>query len=105
MHPKDADSIANSEDPDQTALILVCTICSDQSVRKLKTLNHYGKSYYTSAVISKQKIIETLPSKTVSVQLAHGESSFAQKAETQSKFLNSTVLNITLQTLKTSIVR
>ena len=28
MHPKDADGMANSADPDQTAcLILVCTVC------------------------------------------------------------------------------
>ena len=31
MHPKDADGMANSVDPDQTAsrssLILVCTVC------------------------------------------------------------------------------
>ena len=30
MHPKDADGLANSVDPDQTAsssLILVCTVC------------------------------------------------------------------------------
>ena len=43
MHPKDADSIANSEDPDQTALSLstliwVCTICPDQSVQKLRII-------------------------------------------------------------------
>ena len=36
MHPKDADGMANSVDPDQTAsrssLILVCTVCLDLSV-------------------------------------------------------------------------
>ena len=34
--PKDADGVANGEDPDQTApLIWVCTVCPDQSVQKL----------------------------------------------------------------------
>ena len=31
MHPKDADVMANSVDPDQS-LILVCTVCCDLSV-------------------------------------------------------------------------
>ena len=39
---KDANGIANSEDPDQTAprsgLILVCTVCPDLSVRNLGSL-------------------------------------------------------------------
>ena len=39
MPPKDADGIANSEDPDQTAplggLIWVCTVCPDLFVQKL----------------------------------------------------------------------
>ena len=37
-HPKDADRIANSEDPDQTksSLIWVYTVCPDLSVRKLR---------------------------------------------------------------------
>ena len=37
MYPKDAEGIANSVDPDQTAplgLILVCTVRPDLSVRK-----------------------------------------------------------------------
>ena len=39
MHPKDADGIANSVDPDQTApLIWVCTVCPDLSVRKLRNI-------------------------------------------------------------------
>ena len=42
MHPKDAEGIANSVDPDQTAprssLILVCTVCPDLSVRKLRNI-------------------------------------------------------------------
>ena len=41
MHPKDADGIANSVDPDQTArssLIWVCTVCPDLSVRKLSII-------------------------------------------------------------------
>ena len=48
MHPKDADGIANSVDPDQTApLIQVCTVCPDLSVRKLRiitvNLDNVGK--------------------------------------------------------------
>ena len=35
MHPKDADSIANSEDP---GLLWVFTICLGQSVRKLRII-------------------------------------------------------------------
>ena len=31
-----ANGIANSEDPDQTAPIWVCTVCPDPSVRKLR---------------------------------------------------------------------
>ena len=41
MHPKDAEWIANSVDPNQTArsrLILVCTVCPDLSVRKLRSI-------------------------------------------------------------------
>ena len=41
MHPKDADSIANSEDSDQRSLIWVCTICPDQSVLKLRVITVY----------------------------------------------------------------
>ena len=42
MHPKDAAGIANSVDPDQTALrsslIWVCTVCPDRYVRKLRII-------------------------------------------------------------------
>ena len=39
MCPKDAEGIANSVDPDQTApLIWVCTVCPDLSVRKLRII-------------------------------------------------------------------
>ena len=46
---KDANEIANSEDPDQTApqgavLIWVCTVCPDLSVRKLKS--HYSMNFF-----------------------------------------------------------
>ena len=38
MRPNDADGMANSVDPDQTApLILVYTVCPDMSVRKLRS--------------------------------------------------------------------
>ena len=35
MHPKDVDEIANSVDQEQTALILVYTVCLDMPVQKL----------------------------------------------------------------------
>ena len=35
---KDANGIANSEDPDQTAPLGVCTACQDQSVRNIGSL-------------------------------------------------------------------
>ena len=39
MHPKNAEGIANSVDPDYTApLIWVCTVCPDLSVRKLRNI-------------------------------------------------------------------
>ena len=39
MHPKDAEGIANSTDPDQTApMIWVCTVCPDLSVQKLRKI-------------------------------------------------------------------
>ena len=42
MSPNDADGIANSVDPDQTAprssLIWVCTVCPGISVRKLRII-------------------------------------------------------------------
>ena len=44
MHPKDAEGIANSVDPDQTArssLIWVCTVNSDLSVRKFRNIMVY----------------------------------------------------------------
>ena len=42
MSPNDAEGMANSVDPDQTApLIWVCTVCSDLSVRKLRIITVY----------------------------------------------------------------
>ena len=44
MHPKDADRMANSADPDQTersSLIWVITVCLDLSVRKLWVIQTY----------------------------------------------------------------
>ena len=38
MHPKDAEGIANSVDPDQTAPIWICTVCQDLSVQKLRKI-------------------------------------------------------------------
>ena len=39
MNQNDADGLANSVDPDQTApLIWVCTVCPGVSVRKLKII-------------------------------------------------------------------
>ena len=37
MSPNDADGMANSVDPDQT-VPLVCTVCPDLSVRKLRKI-------------------------------------------------------------------
>ena len=47
MSPNNADGMANSVDPDQTALILiwVYTVCPDLSVRKLRKItvtNEFG---------------------------------------------------------------
>ena len=36
MHPKDSDGIAKSDCSSRSSLIWVCTICPDQSVRKLR---------------------------------------------------------------------
>ena len=41
MHPKDAEGIANSVDPDQT--VLVCIVCPDLSVRKLRNITGINK--------------------------------------------------------------
>ena len=38
MRPNDAEGIANRVDPDQTALIWVCTVCPSLSVRKLRII-------------------------------------------------------------------
>ena len=43
-HPKDAEGIANSVDPDQTVrsgLIWVCTVCPGLSVRKVRIIMVY----------------------------------------------------------------
>ena len=38
FHQKGANGMANSEDPDQSSLIWVCTVCSDLSVQKLSII-------------------------------------------------------------------
>ena len=38
MHPNDADGMANSVDPDQTAPLGVNTVSSDLSVRKFRNI-------------------------------------------------------------------
>ena len=38
MCPKGADEMANSVDPNQTALIWVCNVCSDLFVRNLRII-------------------------------------------------------------------
>ena len=38
MHPKDAEGIANSIDPDRRSLIWVCTVYQDLSIRKLRII-------------------------------------------------------------------
>ena len=60
MHPKDAEGIANSVDPDQTApsrssLIWVCTVCPDPPVRKLRKITviivKFEKSGFTTETV------------------------------------------------------
>ena len=38
MNPNNAEGIANSVDPDQTAPLWVCTVCPGISVRKLRII-------------------------------------------------------------------
>ena len=38
MHPKDAEGIANSVDPDQEQSDRFCTVCPDLSVQKLRNI-------------------------------------------------------------------
>ena len=55
MSPNDADGMANSVDPDQTArsLIWVCTVCSGISVRKLRIITVITESENASMYVSK----------------------------------------------------
>ena len=60
MSPNDADGMANSVDPDQKSLIWVCTVCSDLSVPKLRTIMvkcpltpQVRNSYYKTLVYRK----------------------------------------------------
>ena len=54
MSPNDADGMANSVDPDQTApsLIWVCTVCPGISVRKLRIITVL---YFSIAIYEKQQ--------------------------------------------------
>ena len=83
MSPNDADGMANSADPDQTAprssLIRVCTVCLGISVRKLRISTVYS----------------------VSSQYARGKSSLVWKPEVYPICFNGTKTfkNVTLQIL------
>ena len=56
MSPKDTDGMANSVDPDQTAL-WVCTVCPDLPVRKLRNISR--STLYAHAYLSEN--IGSLP--------------------------------------------
>ena len=46
---KDANGIANSEDPERNSLIWVCTVCLEPSVRKLRFITvfmYIGVSFF-----------------------------------------------------------
>ena len=49
MSPNNADGMANSVDPDQTALIWVCTVCPGISVRKLRIITVISVSSRTAS--------------------------------------------------------
>ena len=53
MSPNDADRMANSVDPDQTAprLIWVCTVCPSVSIRKLRIITVISLAFYWWNVI------------------------------------------------------
>ena len=57
MNPKDAEGMANSADPDQTApfrgsLIWVCTVCSDLPVPILGILRYSLRFHYIVLILS-----------------------------------------------------
>ena len=55
MHPKDADGIENSVDPDQrSSLIWVCTVCSDLFARKLRNITVFFYSENANLVPRQQ---------------------------------------------------
>ena len=60
MHPKGGDGIANSVDPDQTAirssLIWVCTVCSDLSVPILRTFTVMKGCVHSGTPLTVEKI-------------------------------------------------
>ena len=61
--PNDADGMANSVDPDQTAtLIWVCTVCPDLSVRKLRNItvirfSNWTRTHYMSFMVPKYVLL------------------------------------------------
>ena len=58
MHPKDADGMANSVDPDLSSLIWVYTICPDLPVRKIRNIHNM------SCLMTKPTKWHVPPSKT-----------------------------------------
>ena len=59
MSPNDADGMANSVDPDQTAplssLIWVCTVCPGLSVQKLRIITVQKRNNGASSAVRKKK--------------------------------------------------
>ena len=50
MHPKDAEGIADSVDPDQSSLIWVCTVCQNLSAQKFRIITVLS---YPSGIIGR----------------------------------------------------
>ena len=74
MHPKDAEGIANSVDPDQTALLIwVCTVCPDLSVRKLRIITVIG--FYKSSHLVIASKYESVHDKTNKMTCASSKDS------------------------------
>ena len=72
MHPKDAEGIANSVDPDQTEQsIWVCTVCPDLSVRKLRNITviqAYPFCGWTARLCGFESLVLTIVLKTGSTE-------------------------------------
>ena len=69
MSPNDADGMAYSVDPDQTAPIWVCTVCPGLSVRKLRIIRVVSNCFLTCTVFTSYlyylKAGEVVPGTTI----------------------------------------